>query len=232
MPDSARRFYADAFQGRRLQLETKFGLTPEVAVHGGVMQGGVSSPELSRPAQDPILRLREQSSSVYTTSHGRRVATASFSDDAEHYGSGVADIPTVVSELDQGTDWDDNWPMLDPATGISSDGIAVTSFDIWAGGTIQSTLQRTLPNVTEVLLGKATAFSDKHTLAAAELVSRLRQARSGVLSMGDERHHKLCPSRWPPLPVRVAPAGYCIPKPCPFWHGGPLHGGAYESAPR
>ena len=193
VPDSARRFYAAAFQGHRLQLETKFGLTPEVAVQRGVMQGGVSSPELSRPAQDPILRLREQSSAVYTTSHGRRVATAGFSDDAEHYGSGVADIPTVVSELGQGsihtgigfawgkfsafaTDWDDSWRMMDPATGISSDGIAVTSFDIWAGGTIQSTLQRTLPNVTEVLLGKATAFSDKHTLAAAELVSRLRQA--------------------------------------------------------
>ena len=99
VPDSARRFYAAAFQGHRLQLETKFGLTPEVAVQRGVMQGGVSSPELSRPAQDPILRLREQSSAVYTTSHGRRVATAGFSDDAEHYGSGVADIPTVVSEL-------------------------------------------------------------------------------------------------------------------------------------
>ena len=73
------------------------------------------------------------------------------------------------------TDWDDNWPMLDPGTGISSDGIAVTSFDIWAGGTIQSTLQRTLPNVTEVLLGKATAFSDKHTLAAAELAAGAAQ---------------------------------------------------------
>ena len=74
------------------------------------------------------------------------------------------------------TDWDDSWRMMDHATGISSDGIAVTLFDIWAGGTIQTTLQRTLPNVTEVLLGKATAFSDKHTLAAGELVSRLRQA--------------------------------------------------------
>ena len=89
--------------------------------------------------------------------------------------------------------------------------------------------------LNSVLLGKATAFSDKHTLAgAASIVStpRLLGRESRVLSMGNERHHQLCPSRWPPLPVGVAPFGYCIPKPCPFWHGRPIHGGAYESPRR
>jgi hypothetical protein len=34
---------------------------------------------------------------------GRRVATVGYSDDAEHYGSGIADVPVIVSELGLGS---------------------------------------------------------------------------------------------------------------------------------
>ena len=159
VPDSVRRFYASAFQGHVLQLETRFGLTPDVQVQRGIMQGAVSSPELSRPAQDPILRLRESSSAAYVTSRGRRVATAGYSDDAEHYGRGVADIPDMVAELGLGsihtgigfawdkfsafaTDWDASWSLLPPESGLTEDGVRVTSFDIWKGGHVTSVLRR------------------------------------------------------------------------------------------
>ena len=52
---------------------------------------------------DPILRLRESSPAAYVTSSGRRVATVGYSDDAEHYGSGIADVPVIVSELGLGS---------------------------------------------------------------------------------------------------------------------------------
>ena len=193
VPDCARRFYASAFQGHTLQLETKFGLTADLAVQRGVMQGGISSPALSRPAQDPILRLRESSPAAYVTSSGRRVATVGYSDDAEHYGSGIADVPVIVSELGLGSvhtgigfawakfsafasDWEDNWDSLDPTTGLSSDSVAVTSYDIWQGRRGRNTLNRTLPGSVETLLGKITTFEDKHTLAADALLVKLQQA--------------------------------------------------------
>ena len=162
VPDSVRRFYASAFQGHVLQLETRFGLTPDVQVQRGIMQGAVSSPELSRPAQDPILRLRESSSAAYVTSRGRRVATAGYSD---NYGRGVADIPDIVAELGLGsihtgigfawdkfsafaTDWDASWSLLPPESGLTEDGVRVTSFDIWKGGQVTSVLRRTLPDAS------------------------------------------------------------------------------------
>ena len=142
---------------------------------------------------DPILRLRESSPAAYVTSSGRRVATVGYSDDAEHYGSGIADVPVIVSELGLGSvhtgigfawakfsafasDWEDNWDSLDPTTGLSSDSVAVTSYDIWQGRHGRNTLNRTLPGSVETLLGKITTFEDKHTLAADALLVKLQQA--------------------------------------------------------
>ncbi|CAJ1352405.1 unnamed protein product, partial [Effrenium voratum] len=85
--------------------------------------------------------LRKSSSAAYVTSRGRRVATAGYSDDAEHYGR--------------------------------DDGVRVTSFDIWKGGQVTSVLRHTLPDASETLLGKPGVFSDKHSLAAEELLQKL-----------------------------------------------------------
>ena len=52
--DEARRLYQEAFQGLRIHVDTAWGPSEEVRCDRGVPQGAVSSPELSKPAQDPL----------------------------------------------------------------------------------------------------------------------------------------------------------------------------------
>ena len=166
---------------------------------------------------------------------------------SEHYGSGVADIPTLVSELGQGS---------------IHNGICVGqifSFRYWLGwqlandGPCHWHLVRRYRSYFVWYMGwrynpnYATAYPSQRdrsstwqsnrflwqaysrrggiglsaSAGAASIVSTSRiLGREGrLLSMGNERYHQLCPSRWLPLPVRVAPAGRCFPKPCPkFYH--------------
>lgn len=90
VPDSVRRLHHAMFSNMRVQLSTRSGLTPPLPVARGVPQGAVSSPEVSRAAQDPLLRLRAADGAAYITSTGRRVVAAGYGD---HYGQGLADLP-------------------------------------------------------------------------------------------------------------------------------------------
>ena len=66
-------------------------------------QGSVSGPEVYKPAQEPILRVRESSIAQYVSSQGRRIAAAGYVDDAEHYGAGAAHLPVILGELGAGS---------------------------------------------------------------------------------------------------------------------------------
>ena len=103
IPPSARRLFAAAFSDMRVVVETRCGLSPPVMLCRGLPQGSASAPELSKAAQDPILRLRECSPAAYVTRAGTRVAAAGFVDDVEHYGRGAADIRPILLELSLGS---------------------------------------------------------------------------------------------------------------------------------
>lgn len=196
VPDAARRLYQSAFQGHRVCISTGVGLTAPVSVTRGCPQGAVSSPALSRAAQDPVLRLRECSPAAYTTSAGRRVACTGYADDVEHYGNGLSDLPLILSELGAGSaatgigfawrkfwafasDWDDALPHLSPLHPgvLSPDGASVTSWDIWSGGVLRASLPRVAGNKEERLLGKRGSVLDRHSLAAADLLGTFDAAR-------------------------------------------------------
>ncbi len=74
----ARRLVAEAFGGIQVAVESRWGLSPDIATSRGVPQGSISGPEESKPAQEPVLRLRESSSAKYVTAAGRRVACAAY----------------------------------------------------------------------------------------------------------------------------------------------------------
>ena len=103
LPDSIRQFYQAAFQGLTVQVDTRWGPSDPVHCHRGVPQGAVSSPELSKPAQDPLLRLRESSPACYISSAGRRVPMAGYVADAEHYASGARQLPRLLQDLSKGS---------------------------------------------------------------------------------------------------------------------------------
>eukprot|EP00439_Symbiodinium_sp_Y106_P022121 s10379_g2.t1 len=63
----------------------------------------VSSPELSKAAQEPILRLRASDGAAYCSSGGRRIVASGYVDDVEHYGAGLRDLPTVLDSLSLGS---------------------------------------------------------------------------------------------------------------------------------
>ena len=99
VPDSVRRLHHAMFSNMRVQLSTRSGLTPPLPVARGVPHGAVSSPEVSRAAKDPLLRLRAADGAAYVTSTGRRVVAAEYVDDIEHYGQGLADLPVILQSL-------------------------------------------------------------------------------------------------------------------------------------
>ena len=195
VPDPARRLVADAFTGMRVAVETRAGPAPPIVVNRGFPQGSVSGPEASKPAQEPILRMRRTSPAQYVTSAGRRVACAGYVDDAEHYGSGAADLPTIVAELGLGSvatgigfawpkfsayasDWDDF--LASPASlgsGMTVTDIAAEGWDIWRGGAAPGRIPRALSDTVEKLLGKRGSICDRHSIAASDLLSRLRGVR-------------------------------------------------------
>ena len=96
---AVRRLHHAMLSNMRVQLSTRSGLTPPLPVARGVPQGAVSSPEVSRAAQDPLFRLRAADGAAYVTSTGRRVVAAEYVDDIEHYGQGLADLPVILQSL-------------------------------------------------------------------------------------------------------------------------------------
>ena len=189
--DEARMLYQEAFQGLRIHVDTAWGPSEEVRCDRGVPQGAVSSPELSKPAQDPLLRLRERSSACYITSAGRRVAVAGFVDDAEHYAQGVWQLPQLLRDLHDGskltgvgyawdkfsvlcTDWEDMLGSPEgERIGLTEQGVQVSGYDVWSGGTRSETLPRAREHDPEKLLGKRGTFADRNTLAAEDLQDKL-----------------------------------------------------------
>ena len=103
IPDPARRLAFEAFSGVELRVQTRWGESEVIRPTRGVPQGSVSGPELSKPGQEPILRLRDSSRAKYTTSAGRQVACTGFVDDDQHYGSGVLDLLCIRDELGCGS---------------------------------------------------------------------------------------------------------------------------------
>lgn len=196
IPDCARRLYQNAFQGTRIFISTGVGVSEPVLVTRGCPQGAVSSPYLSRAAQDPVLRLREQSPAHYVTSAGRAIACVGYADDVEHYGSGLQDLPLMLLELGAGSratgigfcwrkfwvfasDWDTVLPRLSPeaASVIHPDGADVRSWNIWSGGELRAFLPRGREDKEERLLGKRGCLSDRHTLSADDLLLKFAAAR-------------------------------------------------------
>ena len=201
IPDAARRLYQSAFQGMQMCISTGVGSTEPLPVTRGCPQGAVSSPALSRAAQEPILRLRESSAASYRTSAGRRVACVGYADDVEHYGSGLRDLPVILSELSAGSqetgigfswrkfwafcsDWDSVLPHLPlgVADNICADGAHVLSWDIWSGGTQRFFLPRGREDRVDCLLGKRGLVFDRHSLAADDLLGKFVSARRRLAS--------------------------------------------------
>ena len=200
VPPDVRWFFMSAFDKFGVQVHTRWGPSPRITLTRGLPQGAVSAPDLSKAAQDPILRLREASPAAYTTVGGRRVATTGYVDDSEHYGRGAADLSPVLGELSLGsrgtgigfswgkfsalaTDWEEHLARHAPED-MTYDGIAATGWDIWEGGLITQTLPRSFPTSEEVLLGKIVSYNDRHAAAAADLLRRLRTTRMDVQARG------------------------------------------------
>ena len=187
----------EAFGDMRVIVNCRWGEAPVIAPTRGVPQGSVSGPEEAKAAQEPILRVRESSPACYMTSAGRRVPCAGYVDDAEHYGSGVSDLPKILAELGSGSiatgigfawakfsafasDWDERAAHGDAA--VSDEGVAVTGWDIWRGGLCNAVVPRARADTIEKLLGKRGTIRDRHSLASADVVSKLAKVRSIALS--------------------------------------------------
>ena len=200
VPDLARRLYQEAFQGLQIRVETPWGLSDVVECRRGVPQGATSSPELSKPAQDPLLRLRESSTACYVSSAGRRVVLAGFVDDTEHYAQGVRQLHPLLKDLRAGslltgagfawdkfsvfcTDWDELIGTAEgDAIGLTVDGVQAAGFDIWTGGVRDGIVPRLREEDVEKLLGKRGCFLDRHTLAAEDLAEKLDRLRTSLAS--------------------------------------------------
>ena len=102
IPDDFRDTFSEAFGGVSVVFQTRYGKTSPVGLQRGVPQGSVSGPEAAKPAQEAVLRLRESSPAVYTSSHGVKVSAAGFVDNNGHYCRGAADVPVVTRELSVG----------------------------------------------------------------------------------------------------------------------------------
>ena len=196
IPHAVRRLHCSLFSKLRVTLDTRSGPSQPLAVTRGVPQGAVSSPELSRTAQDPLLRLRACDGAAYTTSAGRSVPAAGYVDDIEHYGDGLRDLPAILHSLALGssatgvgfawskfsafaTDWDETLPHLQHP-GLNAEGASVSSWNIWAGGVQRYNLPRSQADQVDVLLGKRGTPMDRHSLASQDLVEKLAAARQRI----------------------------------------------------
>ena len=163
-------------------------------------------PEASKPAQEPILRLRQASPAQYVTHAGRRVACAGYVDDAEHYGAARA--PPTCRSLSRSS-VSVAWRPASGSPGRSSLRSRPTGTpssprptrtvplgrlprracllpaslpwvgDIWRGGTSPAQIPRAHVDSVEKLLGKRGPIGDRHSVAAEDLLSRLK----GVCAM-------------------------------------------------
>ena len=166
------------------------------------MQGAVSSPELSRPAQDPILRLSialllmSRPAVVAWPRPGTQMMLSTMAAASRIYLTSSPSLVLAAFTLVLALLGTNSPPLL--LTGmilglfspLSPASLRITSFDIWKGGQVTSVLRRTLPDASETLLGKPGVFSDKHSLAAEELLQKLRRALqrlSALRALWDER---------------------------------------------
>ena len=81
--ERAVQLFEEMYTGMRNCVATTHGRTdlfPREGT-GGVGQGAVSSPEISKFAQDPFLRALEGRLHLYETAEGTRVSNAGYSDD-------------------------------------------------------------------------------------------------------------------------------------------------------
>ena len=96
VPDDARRLMQECFEDFHVSVETRWGPTEPIHAERSMPQGSVSGPEMGKPAQEVVLRLRQSSDACYMTSHGRSVACVGFVDDSLHFGAGASHIPTIL----------------------------------------------------------------------------------------------------------------------------------------
>ena len=196
IPDAVRRLHCSLFGKLRVTLDTRSGPSQPLEVTRGVPQGAVSSPELSRTAQDPLLPLRACDGAAYTTSAAGRVPAAGYVDDTEHYGDGLQDLPAILQSLAVGsaatgvgfawskfsafaTDWDETLPRLQHP-GLNAEGASIASWNIWAGGVQRYNLPRSQADQVDVLLGKRGTPMDRHSLASQDLVDKLAAVRQRI----------------------------------------------------
>ena len=162
------------------------------------MQGSVSGSEQAKPAQSPILALRAVSKAFYRTYHGREVRAAGFVDDTEHYGGGALDLAIILRELSLGsiatgigfawpkfTAFASDWDKAVRSIGylFSPTGIHASGWDIWNGGTVNAVVPEAELDTIEKLLGKRGSIRDRHTLAAADTIAKIRALRSRAVSI-------------------------------------------------
>jgi hypothetical protein len=83
VPEKAVQLFGEMYTGMKNCVATtpdRTGLFPRERT-GGVGQGAVSSPEISKFAQEPFLRALEGRLHLYETVEGTRVSNAGYSDD-------------------------------------------------------------------------------------------------------------------------------------------------------
>ena len=116
---------------------------------------------------------------------------AGFVDDTEHYAQGVWQLPQLLRDLHDGskltgvgyawdkfsvlcTDWEDMLGSPEgERIGLTEQGVQVSGYDIWSGGTRSETLPCAREHDPEKLLGKRGTFADRNTLAAEDLQDKL-----------------------------------------------------------
>ena len=158
----------------------------------GFPQGSISGPEGSKPAQEPLLRLREASPCKYITSGGREIASIGFVDDEQHYGAGAAHVPRIIEELrtasmltaigfawDKSTAYASDWDeycltQAAHAAGVSSDAVRAAGWDVANGGERIASIVRIQHDFCEKLLGKRGSVANRHLQAAADLLDKIR----------------------------------------------------------
>ena len=198
LPCGASELVAEVFSDLSITIETRWGDTEPLTPNRGIVQGSVSGPEEAKPAQSPILGLRELSEACYVTAHGCKVRAAGFVDDTQHYGSGGRHLLDIMKELSLGSiatgigfawnkftayasDWDDVFTTI--GFPFSPEGINVSGWDIWKGIVKESFVPRSFADTPEKLLGKRGTILDRHSLADANTLAKIVVLRGRIGSL-------------------------------------------------
>ena len=99
----ARSTTAESLGNVNVSVETRWGDTPDIAPDRGYVQESRGASELSKPAQSPILNLRETSTACYIAEGGIVVHSAGYVDDTEHFGQGINDLVKIMREVGLGS---------------------------------------------------------------------------------------------------------------------------------